>query len=99
MQEKNISSVIIEEDRKVAGIITERDIVHAFVKNLDPATKVEDVMTKNPITIPVTETDKNLKKIMIKHNFRHLPVVDAQKNIIGIISLRDLVRMCDDWIN
>ncbi|KUO81133.1 MAG: CBS domain-containing protein [Vulcanisaeta sp.] len=91
MHGKNIGSVIVtNEEGKVIGVFTERDLVRVVANNEDVnSLTVGDVMTKNII---VVETDASLIKavhIMAKHNIRHLPVVDEGGKVVGIISIRD----------
>lgn len=94
MHEKRISSLLIVTDKKPVGIITERDIVTAIAEGKDPDTaQVGDVMTRDPITIKTDGRPIAAKKIMLEHNFRHMPVVDDAGNLVGIISLRDLIRI------
>ena len=97
MHDKKISSLLIVDGEKPAGIITERDIVSAIGEGMDSNTaKVADIMTKDPVTIKTTENPLTAKKIMFEHNFRHMPVVDDDGKLVGIISLRDLIRI---WLD
>ena len=94
MHEKKISSLLIVEERKPAGIITERDVVSAIGEGMDADTgRVVDVMTRDPVSIKTTENPISAKNIMLEHNFRHMPVVDENGDLVGIISLRDLIRI------
>ncbi|WP_054843140.1 CBS domain-containing protein [Vulcanisaeta souniana] len=88
----NIGSIIVtnEEGRVIGGVFTERDLLRLIANNVNiDALTVGDVMTKDVIVI---EEDASLIKavhIMAKHGIRHLPIVDEDGRIIGIISIRD----------
>ncbi len=91
MHDKNIGSMIVtNEEDKVLGVFTERDLVRLIANNADLSSlTIGDVMTRNVI---VVEPDASLIKavhMMAKHNIRHLPVVDEDGKIMGIISIRD----------
>ena len=91
MNEGNIGSIIVtNEDGKVMGVFTERDLLRLIANNVNiDALTVGDVMTRNVVVI---EQDASLIKavhIMAKHGIRHLPIVDDDGRVIGIISIRD----------
>ncbi|BDR92067.1 CBS domain-containing protein [Vulcanisaeta souniana] len=91
MNEGNIGSIIVtNEEGRVIGVFTERDLLRLIANNVNiDALTVGDVMTKDVIVI---EEDASLIKavhIMAKHGIRHLPIVDEDGRIIGIISIRD----------
>jgi CBS domain-containing protein len=94
MRDNNIGSVLVmDESERLVGILTERDIVYKIVaegKGLD--TSVEEVMTRDIITIREDATIAEAARLMIGMNVRHLPVVDARGRVVGVLSLRDLAR-------
>lgn len=93
MVERNIGSVVVVRDSKVVGIFTERDLLTKVVgkrKNPEDLTLV-DIMTKNPKTASLNDTVADSMRRMSQGHFRHLPVVDENKNLIGIISQGDFV--------
>ena len=94
MDEKSIGSVLIEEDNRIIGIMTERDIlkkavgIHLDTKKI----KVKDVMTKKVKKVPINSTVLEILKIMDKGKFRDIPIT---KNgyLVGIITSHDLIKM------
>jgi CBS domain-containing protein len=86
--------VIVGEDDKIAGIISERDLMRAIgqigPKVLDRP--VSDFMTKNVVTARNDDTSERLMSEMTVHRFRHMPVVETDR-LIGLISIGDLVKM------
>ncbi len=94
MSEKNYgAAVIISPDRKPLGIVTERDFMRRLLnKELDQkTTKLSDIMTSD---LKLAKADDNLLdwlRQMSNDRFRHLPVVDDNGSLIGIMSQGDFV--------
>ena len=87
------ATVIIDQNRSVEGIISERDIVRGLskygAKVLDMP--VEDLMTKNVITRGVECQIDDLRREMTNSRIRHLPILDNGK-LVGLISIGDVVK-------
>lgn len=94
MIEKHIHCLVVYENEKMCGIISDRDYAHKIVaKGLDPEqVKVGDIMTRNVITINRTATIADCMKIMSEKRFRHLPVAEGE-DIVGMISMTDVMRV------
>ena len=93
MVEHRVGSVLVVEDGGLRGIFTERDALSVFVatrRNPD-YTKLADVMTEAPQTLPPDATAKDAARRMAAGKFRHMPVVDADGKILGVVSQRDLI--------
>ena len=92
MHDKNIGSVLVEENSEYVGIVTETDLTQkVLVQGLCPNTsRVSEIMTQPIISLdchlPVTEANA----YMAKKKMRHLAITDNGK-IVGMISVRDLV--------
>jgi CBS domain-containing protein len=92
LAEHRIGSLPVTRGGKVAGIISERDIVYCLARDGEAVldVKVEKVMTAPAITVtPDVQVLAALSQ-MSKRRIRHLPVVDG-KRLIGIVSIGDLV--------
>lgn len=96
MTEKSIGSVIVVENEKPIGIITERDIVKAIGKGKDLDALAKDIMTASLITIRQDAPISGALSLMRLNNIRHLPVVNEEGKLVGIISIRDIARALDD---
>jgi CBS domain-containing protein len=93
MVEHRVGAVAVTSERKVAGIFTERDLMtRVAMKGLDiKTTKIVDVMTKDVATVADATSVKQAVAIMRKHGIRHLPVLDRDGNVEGMVSLRYLL--------
>ncbi|MFH1450903.1 MAG: CBS domain-containing protein [archaeon] len=83
----------ILKERELAGIITAKDIVHAFAKNFSPSfveTRVSKLM-KKPITVSSTATLSDAAKIMSQNNISGMPVMSGDK-VVGVITAKDLIK-------
>jgi citrate synthase len=91
MQEATIGSVVVSEGGKVAGILTERDLLRAAAASVDPDhERVGPWMTGRPDVLHSDEGAGAAWASLTAHHFRHLPVVDGDA-LVGVVSLRDLM--------
>jgi CBS domain-containing protein len=94
MYEKRVGSVVVvDEAGKPVGIVTERDLVYVCAKGLSADTPIWMVMTENPITIGEDALLLDAVEKMRSLNVRHLPVVDREGKLVGIISVRDVLDL------
>jgi len=89
-----IGSVLIEDNGRVAGIFSERDVMlRVVLENRDPRiTAVEEVMTTPVHVISMKATGDQALTIMVQEHIRHLPVVDEQGRAQAIVSMRSLLQ-------
>ena len=92
MADRNVGAVLVMEDGRLAGIMTERDIMRAVARGLRDDTVVAECMTANPETIAPDDTIEHAAVLMIHGGYRHLPVVDGD-DVVGVLSIRDLVAV------
>jgi len=94
MAKKNYGSVVvIDSDKKVIGVVTERDIMNKVVgKELNPKeTLLSSIMTENPKLARETDDMLEWLRIMSNERFRRLPVVDDQGRIKAVFTQGDFV--------
>ena len=94
MSEKNYGAVIvINDEKKVIGIVTERDVMNKVVANeLDVhATVLSDIMTENPRVARETDDLIDWLRIMSNERFRRLPVIDDNGQIKAVFTQGDFV--------
>jgi CBS domain-containing protein len=92
MVSRNVGAVPVLRDGRLVGIFSERDLMSRVVaEGLDPrTTQVEQVMTKDPLTVVPSETVENCMGLMRRHGFRHLLICEGDC-VVSVVSLRDIV--------
>jgi CBS domain-containing protein len=93
MRAHNIAALVVKSGAAVAGLISDREIVHAVSRNGDRALHmaVQDIVTHPTITIAPDDTLKRAMSLMTHHRVRHLPVI-ANGKLVGMVSIGDVVK-------
>jgi len=92
MDARGIGSVIVLEDDRVLGILTERDILKVIGGGEDPKNvAAHEALTNDVITIEPDATVEDAAREMVNAKVRHL-LVTSDDGLLGIVSMRDLVR-------
>lgn len=93
LNRENLGAVlIVDEGRKVTGIITDGDVRRAIAEGKAPGSvKVEELMTECPVTIPDSMQAVDALSIMQQYEITILPIVGADEKLIGILHLHDLL--------
>ena len=92
LADKDISALVILDGDRLAGIITERDIVRAVADRCDLAEgSAGEYMTSAPATVELDTPLAEVARTMLAYGIRHLPVVVAGE-VIGMVSARDLLE-------
>ncbi|HNX90616.1 MAG TPA: CBS domain-containing protein [Candidatus Omnitrophota bacterium] len=92
MKDNDIGVIVVLNDGKVVGMVTERDIIRNVLADNVPvdSVKARDVMTRQVVMVELKEGLNNIYKTLCEMKFRHLLVMDNQK-LVGITSRRDLL--------
>jgi CBS domain-containing protein len=91
MRAENVGSVVVVEDGEVVGILTDRDVAISTVLGAATAdSTVEQIMTKEVLTIWEDEGVFNATQYFIDHGVRRLPVIDHDNQLVGILTTDDL---------
>ena len=92
MSEHNIGALlVVDENDKLVGMFTERDVVHCTAKGIDlDSEPVENVMSKDLITFSPDDDISVAVQVVAEKKKRHLPVLEGDK-IVGLINYRDVV--------
>src|SRR5262245_36716236 len=86
-----IGALPVYEERRLIGIVTERDLTAALAEGADPATtRVADYMTEQPVTVAPNDDLEVAARRMAEIGVRHLPVVEGNR-LVGVLSMRDLL--------
>ena len=93
MAEKDVGALLVLEDEKIVGIISERDFVRSIAKTglCVLNTTVLEYMTKKVITVSPNQSIDDCMQLMTKEHIRHLPVVEDGK-LVGLVSIGDVVK-------
>eukprot|EP01126_Amoeba_proteus_P015957 TRINITY_DN1728_c0_g1_i3.p1 TRINITY_DN1728_c0_g1~~TRINITY_DN1728_c0_g1_i3.p1 ORF type:complete len:109 (+),score=19.67 TRINITY_DN1728_c0_g1_i3:591-917(+) len=86
--------LVTDDSAKLVGIFTERDYLKkiALMGLKSSEVRVKSVMTPNPTTVHSEDTLMLCLNIITERRFRHLPVVDEKGDVVGVISIGDLVK-------
>ena len=90
---KNIGALVVTSGKTVLGLISEREIVHAFSRYGETAASmpVKEIMQYGVITVSPDESVSRVMQLMTRHRVRHMPVLRDGK-LAGIISIGDVVK-------
>ena len=93
MANKNIGALIVTEETRVVGILSERDCARKMLKHqfLTEEVQVQQLMTANVLTVALEHSVKDSLKLMTDHNLRHLPVLE-QERLVGMVAVGDLIK-------
>jgi CBS domain-containing protein len=94
LREHNLGAVVVSDDgRHIRGIVTERDVVRLLVDGADFLhAPVSDVMTSEVLTCQPGDSVESLMSTMTNQRIRHLPVVEEDGRLAGIVSIGDVVK-------
>jgi CBS domain-containing protein len=92
LNEKHVGSIVVTDDNeKCVGIFTERDAIRIIANEVPLDTTIDQVMTKNVVTIGEEASLEEATRLVISHRIRHLPVVDRKGELTGLLSVRKLL--------
>jgi predicted transcriptional regulator len=90
------SAVVVEDDRKIVGILSEKDCLNLLTKGEYhelPSGTVSDFMTKEVVTTPPTMDVFHVAELFLTHFFRRAVIADDNNRMVGQITRRDLLRV------
>lgn len=94
LAEQRIGAVVVTADDAIAGIVSERDVVRRLAGDggalLDR--QVAEIMTVDVVTCTKETSVEDLARTMTERRIRHVPVVDADGALAGIVSIGDVVK-------
>ena len=93
MADKNIGALLVVEEGKIVGILSERDYARKVVlmDRSSKQTAVREVMTSSVMYARPDQTNEECMALMTDNRLRHLPVIDNGK-LLGLVSIGDLVK-------
>lgn len=92
LYKKHVGSiVVIDDEEKCIGIFTERDAIRIVAQKVSLDTPLKKVMTKKVVTIGEDATLEEARRRIVSHGIRHLPVVDQEGKLVGLLAVRGLL--------
>mgnify|MGYP002624575041 CR=1 FL=1 len=90
MAELEIGSVLVTEDDRLVGILSQRDVLKRIALNFDALKDqpIRDHMTPDPVKVYVTDPPAKALNLMAVHNLRHVPIVDVDDKVVGLLGPR-----------
>jgi CBS domain-containing protein len=95
VQENRVGCVLVYEAGRLAGILTERDILMKVVaRDVDYASaKIDDFMTRNPATLSPDDSIGDAASLMTERHFRHIPIIGHDGAAVGVASIKDIIQL------
>ena len=99
--EHNCGSLVVLHEGRMVGIITERDFLKSYVATKADwsSLQVSDFMTTEVITGSPEDSVSDTMGLLTTKRIRHLPIVDHEENLIGMISIGDVVKAQHDQLS
>jgi CBS domain-containing protein len=92
LYEKHIGCLVsVDDEKKCIGIFTERDAIRLVAENVKLDQPLSNVMTKNVVTVQEDSSINEVRKVILTHKIRHLPVVNKKGSLVGLLSVRMLL--------
>jgi CBS domain-containing protein len=98
MEGSDLGSLAVVEGMELLGLVTERDIRRAVADGTDLDTAVSEVMSDEPDTFDPDLDVWDAATWIAESGYRHLPVVDDDGSLLGVVSIRDLLKALVDTV-
>jgi CBS domain-containing protein len=92
MAEQNIGFLVVVENGRMVGVLSERDVVRSLAERGNLSVKVSDICKKDIIMLQADATLEEAAEKMGKHGIRHIVVVNKSGELVGVVSVRDLIQ-------
>jgi len=92
MAEENIGFLVVTERGEMVGVLSERDVIKSLAEERDLDKKVGDLCKRDIIRLRADSSVEDAALTMGKHRIRHVVVVDEKDNLVGVVSVRDILE-------
>lgn len=93
MEEHNISALVVAENNSPLGIFTERTLIETSAhEEFDYSWPIQKVMSSPPVTVSCEVDYREAYQLFIRHNIRHLIVVEDESQVVGIVTETDFLN-------
>ena len=86
-------ALIISEDQKIVGTVTDGDIRRGLIRNISVNDPVQLIMNNNPITLPAGTSLKEIKKVMEKRKISQIPLINMNSTVSQVVLANDLIHL------
>jgi len=94
MKDENVGAVVVLKNRKVVGILTDRDVALALgLGEAELTTPVKEVMTKDVLTIWEDQGVFNATQYLMGHQIRRLPIINRKDELVGMVTMDDVFAL------
>jgi len=98
MRENESAYIVVADKNKVVGMFTETDVIQKILDtDADWKKPIADFMTKKPLTLKPSDTVADAIDLMAEFGFYHIPLVDDNNDLAGVLSVRTLVRFLSEF--
>src|SRR5689334_9821262 len=84
-------ALMVDEDRKLVGVVTDRDIRRATLDGLAKADLITPYVTRSPVVARVGEDDESIRTLMLSSSKLQIPVVDAANHVVDLRILSEFM--------
>ena len=98
MESSDLGSLAVVEGRELVGLITERDIRRSVAEGIEMDTSVSSIMSGDPDTFDPDLDVWDAAAWITESGYRHLPVIDDDGSLLGVVSIRDLLKALVDTV-
>lgn len=92
LYKKHVGSVVVANNKEEClGIFTERDAIRVVAQRIPLNKPLRQVMTKHVLTIHEDATFEQARRQMVSHGIRHLPVLNREGKLVGILAIRQFL--------
>ena len=94
MAEIDVGALLVMDGKQLVGVFSERDYARKVILQGKSSshTLVSEVMTGKVVYVTLSRTIEECMAIMTEEHFRHLPVLDDAQNVVGIVSIGDMIK-------
>lgn len=103
LKQKDIMMLPVMKRYELVGIVSDRDVKRAFASNVIPLeihelfylmarVKIKDIMSRNPIVVPIDYTIEETAEVLLNHKISGVPVLDEKGRLAGVITQQDIFK-------